>query len=73
LATLEKELAKFAAARPTAVICQSGYRSSAASSILEKHGFTEIYNVVGGTLAWINAGFAVEGSGDGATCQSGTK
>jgi glyoxylase-like metal-dependent hydrolase (beta-lactamase superfamily II)/rhodanese-related sulfurtransferase len=44
--------------RPTAVVCQGGYRSSAATSLLEKLGFTQLYNIVGGTTAWINAGFA---------------
>ncbi len=46
--------------RPTAVICAGGYRSSAATSILEQNGFTELRNVIGGTSAWINAGLAVE-------------
>lgn len=40
--------------RPTAVICQSGYRSSIAASILAKEGFTKIFNVVGGMNAWNN-------------------
>lgn len=47
-------------AKPTAVICAGGYRSSAASSILERNGFTDLLNVTGGTSAWINRGFAVE-------------
>jgi glyoxylase-like metal-dependent hydrolase (beta-lactamase superfamily II)/rhodanese-related sulfurtransferase len=45
---------------PTAIICASGYRSSTASSILQNKGFTNLYNVVGGTNGWIHAGFAVE-------------
>ena len=46
--------------KPTAVICAGGYRSSAATSILEQCGFTNLRNVTGGTSAWINAGLAVE-------------
>ena len=46
--------------KPTAVICAGGYRSSAASSILEQHGFSNLLNVSGGTSAWIAAGFEVE-------------
>jgi rhodanese-related sulfurtransferase len=42
------------------VICQGGYRSSLGTSILENAGFKEIYNVVGGTAAWINAGLETE-------------
>lgn len=56
IATLTLDPAKL-----TAVICAGGYRSSAATSILEQHGFTDLQNVMGGTSAWINAGFAVEG------------
>lgn len=47
-------------AKPTAVICAGGYRSSAATSILEQQGFTDLRNVVGGTSAWISAGYEVE-------------
>jgi len=46
--------------KPTAVICAGGYRSSAASSILEQHGFSNLLNVSGGTSAWIAAGYEVE-------------
>jgi glyoxylase-like metal-dependent hydrolase (beta-lactamase superfamily II) len=60
LAHLEQEVSGLNSNRPTAVICGSGYRSSAATSILERHRFTEIYNVVGGTSGWVNAGYAVE-------------
>ena len=46
--------------RATAVICAGGYRSSAATSILEQHGFKKLLNVTGGTSAWIQAGYPVE-------------
>ncbi|HEY0729561.1 MAG TPA: rhodanese-like domain-containing protein [Pyrinomonadaceae bacterium] len=46
--------------KPTAVICAGGYRSSAAASLLEQLGFTNLLNVSGGTGAWINAGYPVE-------------
>jgi rhodanese-related sulfurtransferase len=48
--------------RQTAVICAGGYRSSAATGILARQGFRNLFNVVGGTSAWINAGYAVEGA-----------
>lgn len=44
----------------TAVICAGGYRSSAATGILQQHGFTNLLNVTGGTTAWIEAGYEVE-------------
>jgi glyoxylase-like metal-dependent hydrolase (beta-lactamase superfamily II)/rhodanese-related sulfurtransferase len=46
--------------KPTAVICAGGYRSSAAASLLEKLGYTNLLNVSGGTGAWVNAGYPVE-------------
>jgi len=57
---LEQELAGLNPDRSTAVICASGYRSSAATSILEGKGFSKTFNVVGGTNAWKNAGYTVE-------------
>lgn len=38
--------------RPTYVICQTGSRSAAATRLLQRSGFAEVYNVRGGTLAW---------------------
>lgn len=45
---------------PLAVICAGGYRSSAAASLLLTRGFKEIFNVAGGTSAYVNSGYAVE-------------
>jgi len=64
LAHLEEELSRLDSNRPTAVICASGYRSSAATSILERRGFSQVFNVVGGTSGWVNAGYPVEKTGD---------
>jgi hydroxyacylglutathione hydrolase len=54
---LETEAARLDPSRPTAVICAGGYRSSAGTSVLQRRGFRELYNVVGGTSAWLAAGF----------------
>jgi len=62
LAHLEPELARLKPAKPIAVICASGYRSSAATSLLAKWGYKELFNIVGGTSGWINAGHPVEQS-----------
>jgi hydroxyacylglutathione hydrolase len=43
--------------RPVAVICASGYRSSIATSMLERLGFRKPTNVVGGMNAWNGAQF----------------
>jgi glyoxylase-like metal-dependent hydrolase (beta-lactamase superfamily II)/rhodanese-related sulfurtransferase len=46
--------------KPTAIICAGGYRSSAAASLLQKQGFSNLLNVSGGTGAWVSAGYPVE-------------
>jgi glyoxylase-like metal-dependent hydrolase (beta-lactamase superfamily II)/rhodanese-related sulfurtransferase len=46
--------------KPTYVICQSGYRSSLATSIFENAGFKQVYNVQGGTNAWVEAKLKTE-------------
>ena len=38
--------------KPTAVHCQGGYRSSIATSLLQRAGFTNVMNVTGGFDAW---------------------
>ena len=62
LANLDKSLGPLPLEKDklTAVICAGGYRSSAAASLLQKQGFSNLLNVSGGTGAWINAGYPVE-------------
>ena len=43
--------------KPIAVTCSVGNRSSIASSILERTGFKNISNVLGGMTAWTNLGY----------------
>lgn len=57
---LAEQVAQLDSARPTAVICAGGYRSCAGASLLAACGFTNLFNVNGGTSAWINAGLPVE-------------
>lgn len=57
---LGEQAAQFDRKRPTAIICAGGYRSSAATSLLAQRGFNQLYNVSGGTSAWVKAGYAVE-------------
>lgn len=60
LDVLEKDLSKLDKTKPVYVICQTGKRSQKGSEILQKAGFKEIYNINGGTSAWVDAGFPVE-------------
>jgi hydroxyacylglutathione hydrolase len=43
--------------KPIAVTCSVGNRSSIASSILERKGYRNIINVLGGMTAWSNLGY----------------
>ncbi len=54
LSHLEDQAASLDRTRPVAVMCQSGYRSSAAASILAREGFHSLFNVLGGMTAWTN-------------------
>jgi hydroxyacylglutathione hydrolase len=60
LAHLEEKAGEFDRSKPTAVVCASGYRSSTATSVLARRGFREVFNVVGGTSAWMNAHYPTE-------------
>lgn len=41
--------------QPLIVYCRSGHRSRSACAKLAKRGFTRLYNLAGGILAWENA------------------
>lgn len=41
------------------VYCKAGSRSPTAASILDSHGFTRVYNMLGGISAWQSAGYPV--------------
>lgn len=45
--------------KPVIVYCQSGARSAAACTLLQKNGFTEVYSIDGGLLAWEKAALPV--------------
>lgn len=45
--------------QPVAVICASGNRSQSAAALLGQKGFKTIYNVLGGTGAWMRSGLPV--------------
>ena len=46
--------------QPLMFICKSGGRSAVASEFAAAAGFTDLYNVEGGTDAWIEAGLPTE-------------
>ncbi len=46
--------------KPVAVICASGNRSQSAAALLGQKGFKTVYNVSGGTGAWMYSGLELE-------------
>ena len=46
------EVEKIATDKPVIIHCRSGARSAAAVMQLEAQGFTKLYNLKGGILAW---------------------
>jgi rhodanese-related sulfurtransferase len=46
------ETDKVAKDKPVIIMCRSGKRSAAAIMQLEQQGFTNLYNLQGGILAW---------------------
>ncbi len=59
---LREMLADLDTQKPVAVHCKSGYRSSIASSLLQRAGFKNVMNVVGGIDAWTAQKLPVAGA-----------
>lgn len=57
LVLMESELSKLGTdkTRPVIVCCQSGQSSAKAGVILSKHGFSKVFKLGGGMLAWQGA------------------
>ncbi len=62
LDALERRLPKLAGYvdRDVVVVCRAGARSASAGAILRRAGFARVYNLAGGMLAWIAAGFPAQ-------------
>jgi rhodanese-related sulfurtransferase len=56
---LEFRLAELSSYKDRTVycICRSGRRSAYTTELLLANGFPRVFNVVGGVIAWVNAGF----------------
>ena len=59
LGTLEAASKAWARDEPLIMICRSGGRSGRAAEHLSAQGFTSVMNMVGGMLAWNDAGLPV--------------
>ena len=56
---LESRLDELGKDTETLVYCRSGVRSATASQILTDNGFSNVYNMLGGIVAWTNEGYPV--------------
>ncbi len=54
---LEKRLDEVPSDRPVVSICSVGHRGGLGASILKRHGYQEVYNLLGGTTAWKEKGY----------------
>lgn len=62
LGELSQRVDKLDTEKPVAVICATGGRSQSAAALLGQKGFNTIYNVVGGTMHWMQQGLPLERS-----------
>ena len=46
--------------KPVVVVCRSGQRSASACALLGKQGFTQVFNLNGGIIAWQKASLPLE-------------
>jgi len=58
---LNQQLGDVPADRPIVVYCRTGGRSAEAITILHNAGFTDLYDLDGGIVAWMEQGLPVEG------------
>lgn len=49
---LQENFAEVPRDKPVAVVCGSGYRASIAASFLQRNGYNQVTNIVGGMSAW---------------------
>jgi hydroxyacylglutathione hydrolase len=61
LGELREKIGELDRTKPTAVYCDSGYRASIATSILQQEGFSCVCNIPGSWQAWQEAGLPIEG------------
>lgn len=57
---LAKRLGEIPSGKPVIVVCATGNRSRAGAEMLVRSGYTEVYNLQGGTMAWMLSGGKVE-------------
>jgi len=57
---LSRNIDKIPKNEPVFICCDTGYKGSLAASILLRHNYANLTNVLGGMTAWKRAGFSIE-------------
>ncbi len=57
---LESRLPEVPSDRPIVSICSAGHRSGLGVSVLKRHGYDPVFNLLGGTTAWKEKGYPTE-------------
>lgn len=57
---LERRLQEVPSDKNVVTVCSAGNRSGLGASILKRHGYRGVFNLIGGTLAWKEKGYPVE-------------
>ena len=57
---LAQRISELEPGAPTVLYCKSGGRSAQACAFLAANGFTNVFNLRGGVLAWVQSGLALE-------------
>ena len=57
LHTLPAKVHEFSREEKLVMVCRSGARSAQACMFLQQHGFSNVYNLRGGMMGWVQSGF----------------
>jgi hydroxyacylglutathione hydrolase len=61
IGSVESRLNEIPRDKPAVIYCSSGYRGSMGAGLLLKNGYTNVWNMLGGTNAWKALGFPMVG------------
>jgi rhodanese-related sulfurtransferase len=57
---LPLRMGELASDEPLVIYCRTGARSGQACAFLAQHGLTEVYNLRGGIMGWLQSGLSLE-------------
>jgi hydroxyacylglutathione hydrolase len=63
IGSVEDRLDEIPRNRPVVIYCSSGYRGGMGAGLLLKNGYTDVWNMLGGTNAWKALGYPMVGHG----------